>query len=820
MKKKKYFLSFIIPIIIILFNFVILSIQYKNHNVFSANEILVADLKSQYVSLFNYLKNIFHGNASLFYSFNSGLGGNMLGTFAYYLSSPLNLLLVFSTTKSIPLFMFIIILIKIGLSGLFMNIYLNHKKNNSFYSIIFSSFYALMAYNMSYYFNLMWLDCIYLTPLILYGIDNIIEKNNGKLYIISLSLSIIFNFYIAYMVCIFSVIYFIYELILNSNRKKTHIKYFIIYSIISVMISSIIVIPTIMNMQNILRAPIENSIFVKKDSFANFLVSLTKLYILPQTPANILNKYSPNVYFGLLPLLYCITFFYGKSSNKEKYLSIGIIIIFFLSFSFDCLNLFWHGLTYPNGYAYRFSFLFSLFMLAISYKSICNQDRIKISKLLVYIFILFFIGIVQLNDGSNISFSIINIILTIIFIVIYYLVTFKNKILYKILLSIIVFIELTIHVNNSFLTPAKLKYEPDYNYYINKICKISNKDEYRFDSPLIFGALESFTCDDKRITSANTLNNKKVYNFFYKSGFNVTYSTITNNNNTPVIYSLLGVKNYINVEKNNNIKKINYYYKKDYKETFYLHQNDDVLPIGYTINNKYKLLYKINKKSNPFEYQNTLLKSMSGLNKNVLIPYKIKKIDDENYNAYINNNSDIYVYIDYEIPENDIYFGDVTINDETIIDIDSSNIGVFKLKNEYKDSYINIRLTVPNSKIYLYYFNEDIFKEHINILNNNKLKIKEIKKNYLKGNIELKKDEILFLSIPYEKGWNIYVDGKKVEYFQIFDTFLGLKVSKGKHVITMRYYSSGIKLGIIMSILGIIIYIIIDKYNQRCYKYK
>lgn len=799
MKKKYLIYAFLLPIIILLLNLGILQIIYKNVNIFSSSQILVADLKSQYYPLFNYFRNVLQGNASIFYAFNSGMGGSMYGTFAYYLSSPLNLILIFSNENNLPLFMEILIFIKIGLCGLSMYIYLNHKKR-SFYALLFSTYYALMAFNISYYFNIMWLDLVYLTPLVLYGLDKLIHEKKYGLYILFLSLSIISNFYISYMLCIFLVIYFIYELVIN-NKKLSIIKPFIICSLLSILISSFILLPTIYNLGNIIRSPLKLSQYIINNPFTNFLMSLTKLYMLPQTQSNLLSKYTPNVYFGILPLLFSIIFFYSNKSNKEKYITISIIIIFFLSFTFNLPNILWHGLTYPNGYAYRFSYLFSFFMLLISYKSITNNDNLKLHKFLIILFIIFFIGIVQVNDQSNISFNYLNIILTLSFIVIYYILYYFKL---KYLIFVFALFELLIHVNNSFYIPANLDYKADYKYYLNTICNIPKDINYRMDSPLIFGAEEAYLCEDYRISGASTINNKDLYEFLYDTGFNVTYSTIRNNDNTNIMMSILGINYYFNNNEEDSLYSILYDFGYDTLEEYYLHENKYTLPLGFMVNKNFKKF-----KNNPFENQNEILKNMSGLDKDVLIPYEIIKTDDI-YEVDINNDKDIYVYVSYPIPENEVYFLELNINDE-VYDIDSDNTGIFKIKNQDK---LQVKLTLNDiyykhdPDIYFYYFDEEIFKEHIDILKSNTLKVLKRNKNYLEGEINNKKDGILYLSIPYEKGFKIYVDGKKVNYFKIYNAFIGINLDKGNHEIKIKFVSPYINIGIIVSILGVMLTII------------
>ena len=101
----------------------------------------------------------------------------------------------------------------------------------------------------------------------------------------------------------------------------------------------------------------------------------------------------------------------------------------------------------------------------------------------------------------------------------------------------------------------------------------------------------------------------------------------------------------------------------------------------------------------------------------------------------------------------------------------------------------------------------DIFTKDINILKQNQLENIEIKNNTMSASIDVEKDSVLFTSIPYEKGWNVYVDGKKVKYEKIANEFIGIKLNKGKHDIKMKYYSHHIGIGIVISIISLIVLI-------------
>ncbi|MBQ1812485.1 MAG: YfhO family protein [Bacilli bacterium] len=827
--KDKYLfhiLAFLIPIILILIFLIVIKIGFKGVRILS-NAVLMADMRSQYLPLMQYFSNVLHGKDSLIYSFSNSLGGNMISTYAYYLASPLNLLLCFATPTNITIIVLMLILIKFGLCGLTMYIFLNHKiSNNKYNALIISIFYSLMAYNVSYYFNTMWIDAVYLLPLVLYGIDDIITNKKITKYVIFLSLSIFSNFYISYMVAIFAVIYFISEMICNfefKDKEKIYkcIKLFIISSLLSGMICSVILIPTILDMRNMIRASASNSMYIRDNIYESFLMTLSKLFALPNGKENVLSSYTPNVYFGLLPLIFSISYFFSKEKFKNKISALIIICFFLLSFSTNFFNLLWHGLSFPNGYAYRFSFLFSFFMLYLAYKGMCNKSKLNISKFIFLICILIFIGLIQIANGSNICFSFINIVVTIVFLTLYYiLIKIKFKKIINVLISILIIIELELLLNNSFITTKSFGYIDNYNKYYASICEsaIKYKDKnYKIDNKIVLSVVDSFSCSDYRLSNGLTTNHGDLYKFLNNNGFVSTYSMVTNADNTPVIYSLLGINYYYDFDDTNNIVEKTKYYEGNEEEYIYLyvHYNPYALPFGYIINSDYDSIFKESDKDNPFEYQNALLKSMSGIRENSLKPYELERKDKKNYKLYINNDKDIYFYLKHDIPENEKVFSDIiTLNGKDKYKIDIYMSGVFKIINDYY-GITNVEISSNDDYYYnsddvlnFYYFDEELFKKQIETLKEKPFIVSEKSKNNLVGNIELEEEGILFLSIPYEDGFDIEVDGKKTDYLKLYDSFVGLKINKGNHEVKIKFKLPGLRIGLLMSISGIILLIL------------
>ena len=839
-KKKyiKYILAFLIPIGLIIANLVILKLMNPTHKVFSPNQILVADLLSQYESLFAYFKDVLSGTASIFYSFSKSIGGSMISTFMYYLSSPLNLLMTFFPKSHVMYGMCTILFIKFGLCSLFMYLFLSkHFNTDKWHLLIFSTFYAIMGYNVVYYFNIMWFDVVYLTPLVILGLDNLVNKNKIGLYTITLTISIISNFYIAYMLCIFCVIYFIYSLIIkykfNKKNKKViikTIKLFVFASLISALLSSILLVPGLIDMRKMLRIKTGNSQFKLNKPLYKLLLFIFKLFLGNQNADNILSKYTPNVYFGLFPLLLLILYFFNKKiSKKERISTLIVLLIFIISFCFNLPNLVWHGFSYPNGYAYRFSFLFSFFALFIACESLLKVDYKISKKLLIGLTITMIIITIlsMFNNPPNIL-KVIGIAVSFVLIGIYLIALIYKEKPYRKLITFsfiaLLLIESLMHINTSTYLMSNLNYSRSYDKYYNQVCPITNKlkeNNYRIDSVFMFGALSSFICGNSTISTALTTHNGNLYKFLYETGHTVTYSTILNElKGSPVIPTILGQKYFYGYSHELDTFGGEEYYKNistfmhidQYGDPleYFVYKNDKALPIGYIINQKD---IKITKQ-NAFVYQNEIFKTLTGLQEEIFKPYIPRTVRKGNYIVDIDNDNLIYISLKYPMPENEKTLAFIKIED-IIYKISTFDSGIFAIDNIYRNKGIEVIYKLKddeyktikdnNDILSIYYLDNKVFEKGLNILKENTLDIKELKANTLSGDINIKKDnKTLLLTLPYEKGWHIYIDGKITTYNSIFDTFITIKLDKGKHNIKMIYYPEGLKIGIILTSIGVL----------------
>jgi uncharacterized membrane protein YfhO len=191
---------------------------------FGDKTILRMDLYHQYGPLFaEFYERVFNGDSFL-YSWTSGGGGTFLGNFYNYLSSPFALVMLLAGHKNMPEAIAVMILLKSAVASFTFSYFIKkrYEPENSPIISAFGVLYACSGYFIAYYWNVMWIDSFYLFPLVMLGIDNIIRKRKLSLYIVSLSLTFLTNYYMAYMVCIFSVLFFIYNYFTQFDLTSTY----------------------------------------------------------------------------------------------------------------------------------------------------------------------------------------------------------------------------------------------------------------------------------------------------------------------------------------------------------------------------------------------------------------------------------------------------------------------------------------------------------------------------------------------------------------------------------------------------------------------
>jgi Predicted membrane protein len=845
-------LSFIIPVICMIVVYRLIHIYP-----FGDKTIFTNDSIQQYSSFLSYLKEIYSGDADIFYTFSKNIGGDMISIFAYYLMSPLNFIVCFFSIENLSNAVLIITLIKIGLSGLTMNIFLLSKKK-CYSTLIFSTSYALMAYNIVYQQNIMWLDGVLLLPIIILGLERILEHKSPFIYIIFLAGGLITNYYIGFMICIFVCIYFIYKTLVNLDRIDNIPFKNIFQNIINLFISSllagglasIILVPTFKSLSGT-KAHFSLQTLAFKENF-KLLDLISKTYIGSSNQEQITSTGLPNIYSGLLILFLVFLFFLSKGIKlKEKLFSAFLLICLILSFYINSFNLIWHGFNPPVWFPFRYSFVFSFFCINIAYRAFSN---IKEHMIYSY-FIKVAMGFLGISIIANFYFNydflsskkiFVSVVIVFLITLIFILMSKFERSFYTIGIFMLLCINCSDLILNGKLILGTLYYSY-YDYYssytkevsdiVNQV-KAEDSSFYRYEGTFRRTNNDSMQFNFNGLTHYSSSEKTFVKEFDGKLGFrNNGIWAYYKEGSTIAADSLMSIK-YV-MSKNLKHNKYDALFNK-YDITVY--RNPYALPIGFMVNSDIKNIDM--NKADLFEVQNDIFSKMTG-NKfeNFLDKLSISKVEVDNVTAVKTENGikykkidpDNYGYVEYTISVKDnnpiyAYFpigsskmssSEIYVNGESIgYYFDPLFYGIIPLGDYKKGDEVKVRIYVNANNLELsdalfYSENMEVLKQYCDNLNSNPYSIKEFSKSYFNGEVtsENKKD-YLFLTIPKEDGWTIKVDGQKVESIMVLDALTAIHVPQGTHNLELKYVPPGLYLGIGLSLsssISLVLYIILYK---------
>lgn len=883
-KSKSYlFLCFLVPIVITSIVYAVLGIfPYGNHSV------LTLDMNGQYVYFFEQFREILTGKSSLFYSFERSLGGEFLGNYTYYLSSPLSLIVALFPASMITEAIMVIMILKTGFAGLTFSIYLDRtKKKNVSGFVMFSTMYALCSFATVFQSNTMWMDALIWLPLITLGIESIIKEGKFKLFTISLAFAIWSNYYIGYMICIFVVIYFLFYILSNDQSKinPSGEKYHFfkstarigVCSIIAVMMAGAVVVSAYYSLQ-----------FGKSDLQQNSFDAYTRFDILDLLAKTFFYSFdtiraegTPNIYAGTLILLLIPVYFFSKKvSTREKIGYLAICAVFVFSMTLNTLDLVWHGFQMPIWLNYRYSFMLSFLMLLIGYKGFEHLDEVGGKFLgITTISLLGILMVIQKNvffcsygngyqeyvmpDLEMIWGSILLIFAY--FFVILALKKFKAKQIVTLILVLIVGIEAyasTLFNWTNEVKDAGWASRSAYRDFIDGTTPITDTINladasfFRFEKTFSRKPNDNLALDIRGVSEFTSTFNEGSRNLLQKLGFYVNSQTITYVTGNELAESLLGIKYVIQTNEKKNGKTVNYVsdlYSPVYEnEDFVVYYNEYALPIAFAVDSQVNSLKLEESFNTNLKYTENIFSKMLGKNATVhdSCLYSIdlgdniySKVDDDgNGTSYFrdsdttgkvsmtmtvtaSNDGDVYMFLPslYNTPV------DCYINGKFLCTLFQND--TYKVQNigQYeKGMLISVKLTFDANRIYLlndssyfYQYSATKFKNVTDELKTGGLNVISHSDTKIEGTMENVGKETVFTTIPYDKCWNVTVDGQKVDTYMCIDSMLAFTLpdnGASEHYIVIEYVPYQWIIGMIITVLGIGIFVtlcILDKKYRR-----
>ena len=637
---------------------------------FGDKTILRMDLYHQYGPLFAEFYERFVNFDSFLYSWTSGGGGTFLGNFYNYLSSPFALVMLLVGHKNMPEAIAIMIILK-AMTASFTFSYFLRKKYSSEQSPIISAFgvlYACSGYFIAYYWNVMWIDSFYLFPLVMLGIDKIIRERKASLYIVSLTLTFLTNYYMAYMVCIFSVLFFIYnyftqyelsstyfgKLKERENNIKSTLSYvinslrnsrffdtgsiFAFSSVMSACLSAFALIPVYFVLQN---CSATSGTFPEelKTYFSVFDFLANHLAYLDPTIRSSGEDVLPNVYCGILTVMLVPLFiFSNKISGKEKILSCGILGVMFASCYTNYLNYIWHGFHFPNDLPYRFSYMYSFLLLIFAFRALTFIKEYTRRQIIgVGTAIIFFVIMVQEIGSKN--FSEVGVWICVAFVGIYCLAlgilhskNFPKMAVCALLLCSCCAEYIVANTNNYSMDQPKTNFVSDYDDFQivkEKLDEYEGNEQYRMELTSLRARMDPCWYYYNGVSTFSSMAYEKVSNMQYHLGMFGNYiNSYTYHRQTPV-YNAFFALDYIVDNDQGSTSQINeeYYNRLFSKGKFVAYENNYTLPIAFRANEDIEIWSHDN--SNPFEVQSALFQSATGLNQ-VFYDITLDKVSTNN----------------------------------------------------------------------------------------------------------------------------------------------------------------------------------------------
>ena len=846
-RNRKTLLAFAIPAFI-------LFVGFMTRGVFPVGnrDVLTIDLYHQYAPFLAELQNKYTTGGSLFYSFAGGLGTNFLALFAYYLASPLNVLIVLFPPSFLTEAIMMLIIIKLGLAGACFFIFLRGVwKQDNLQMVVVSILYALSAYSLAYFWNIMWLDGIFLLPLIILGVVKLVRDKRYLLYCISLALLVVSNYYISFFVIIFTVLYFPVCLFQfrGFNQPKqllASVGRFAGFSLLAAGLSAVLSLPTYFSLQ--LTSAAGDKMPGTLTHYFDLFDYIGQHFML--TPPTIRDG-MPNMYCGVLVLILVPVYFFAKSVPlKQKFLNLALILVMILSFNLNVLNFIWHGFHFPNQLPYRNSFVYIFLILTLAYpalKSLHEFTGKQIGAICAAA-----IGVVLLAQKLNDkAIALQTLYVTIIFITIYAAVLTLNRVRHisagdmALALLVVVVAELLLNTLLTFHRIDVTEVMSSRNGYFagaevdeirNELKNIEAAEEnfYRVESIPPKTTNDGFMYGYNGLSIfASTMSTDPVRTFerlgFHSNGIN----SYKYEGSTIVLDSLFGIKYLIRRSGT-----INDLLRQSLVKTSELevYKNPYALSLGYMGTGE--LENWTSSGGDPFIAQNSLISALTGGKDDVFLPLEQEKgnltnmtINNSGGNVYhyTRSNKDsesiAKVTIFNDIDQQVYLYLDVTANkaDRGYVMIDSARVDFNAKRSTLVDlGFVNAGAVIefniafnassPESgqfELFSYALDKSLFDKSISTISSQSLKITKFSETRIEGTVNAASDGIFMLTIPYDKGWQIRVDGDIVQADSLDNALLSFNLTAGSHQITLTYVPEWFFIGLLISLVSVLILLVI-----------
>lgn len=845
-------LSFSIPVLLMI-------IAYYSIDIYPGSErsILATDSFAQYSNFHASFKNVLQGKQSIFYTWSGSLGLNYWSLMAYYLNGIFTPLVALFDNAAMPDTIYYLTLLKFGASGLSFWFFAQHTfKINRWLTVGLSVSYALMSYAVSYSPVIMWLDTFLYLPLIVWGIHRLMDQKKPTLLFVSYLLLFLSNFYMAFMVGVFTFLYAFIRTTLDWKRYKGRFVSYLITSFLAGGASMITILPTIMDLSYNGESLNEITSLLTPDTGVWDLIAKSMVGVYDTS------KYEsmPFVYIGLVPVIFCLFYFLsGKIPLKNKLGYGSLMLLVIASVYIYPLNLFWHGMHAPNMFLFRFSFLLSFLVILLAGYGLEQFSKEESNRLVNGILGIGAVFLVFLYFSNKKRYDVItteSLVLTIGLLLAYLLIWLfwisdsKWKKWVPVLLLILMFGEAGINakamisgVLHDWGYPPRSYYTESYDD-IETLVGTMGQEETAFFRSDIAGTdslNSSFNFGTHGVSMFSSIRNRHSSQYLNALGFRSlgTNLTIEYKNNTLLADTLIGMK--YNLTKGE-VNKFGY--KKVAESGEYsLYENQYAMPLGVLTD---EAIYGKDAVAN----QTELFNHLSGMDgelfafgeaalirtENAIVTEEEKTITISEKEPNLTKRVTWMVTVPAKmqaylslVPANWSEANGVTvkltINGEAAAETSKLvNTGQYYDLGYYEET-TTVEVEVgfsdgdASQSLSLYrpdavYLDTERFAEAAEKIQEQGVAF-QTEGRRAKASVDLEEEQVLLTTIPYDRGWKVLIDGEEAEVTTFKDAFLSVKIPAGAHEIEFVFLPQGFAVGAVLFVSCILCFSVYVWWGRR-----
>ena len=746
---------------------------------FGDNSFLADDLKYQYIDFFSWFHRVLLGEANLRYSFSQGLGMNTWGLYSYYLASPFNLLCALFPADKLTLFIFAITALKLGCIHISTAWYVQKRFDLSKpAAFLLSLSFTFCSWTISNLRNPLWIDCLILLPICAYGCRELIRRRRMIRLVIATALNVMFCWYTAYIsilfLCIFVLVEFVDYVAEEGFSWKLTLDRALRFAgaiALGLLLSAWTFLPTILAMSR------GGPVLALGPLLKTSLKSLIRGFLPCMWVSN---ESTPQFYCGIIMMLLAVSLLVNRTvSIKTRIATLVVTIILVASSVLSPLEYIWCGMRVPNGFYSRTAFLLSFFALwAAGYTLQILKDQPKLRQAYRPAVILPLLALTAIELFANAH-------------------VVWNQL----------YAGYSENTNRAYVATAT-----------NTIATTTERDSapfYRIDRTTTradSAALnEGLALGYNQLSSYSSANNPQAIALLNSLGYS-SVGEFSTRYAEPILAvdALLGVK-YAIAEQ----APAGYVMAKanQPESATAVYENPYALSVGITASND--IQNSTLEGENPFEKQNDLYSKILGRKVELYTKIEAAKTEDgeslKQWSVTLPAGSIGYLYINKDTSAGSYWPVALTIDQRSINNeawrFDNNIRQIADASDAPSQHTVSIGVAegytdMPQDNEPVFYaLNLDVFKRVINELKTSEFIPTVFEDGRIEGEYTAKDDGNLLLSVPYDEGWNVTVNGTAAELTPAADKGLSsLNMQKGANRIVMTYKTPGALAGLAVSL--------------------